>query len=386
MSKRKIAAFFFYNSCLAIFLTYGLFFNRVATDFSQSPTSTTLVFATFAILYGFSSLFMGLLLDRIGPSKTILIGGSLMGVGLILSSLANSLSLLVLTYGVIAGAGTGSMWPTTSYSVFDKFGMEDVRTVTGLVSAGTAFGTLFFAPLEAFLISSIQWRPTFVVLGGMVLAFAAAAALAASGSKRKATHSLRSALPAVRSKRFGFLYGYYALGNAFSRTLVLVFIVPMLEFNGASLLLGSVALSMIGAGSIVGRFAAGLKRLSEEQILGLSFIIQGISTVFLLYARDLVTVTVWSLAFGIGYGGYIPQFALIVRKYFGLRYYGAIFGLLLTSYAIGAFAGPIFEAFSLETSGGFTIGFHVAALVSILVGLHQLAAQQWATTRFNLSH
>jgi OFA family oxalate/formate antiporter-like MFS transporter len=377
MSKfHNIAALFLYNSCLAIFLTYGLFFNRVAVDFGQSPTSTTFVFAAFAILYDLSSLFMGLLLDRIGPSRTMMVGGSLMGVGLILSSLANSLPILVLTYGLIAGAGTGSMWPTTSYLVFDKFGAGDVRTVTGVVSAGTAFGSLFFAPLEAFLISTIQWRPTFVVLGAIVLAFVAAAAVAAAGSKINVTHSISSALPDVRTKRFGSLYGYYALGNAFSRTIVLVFIVPMLEFNGASLFLGSIALSLIGAGSILGRFAAGLKWLTEEQILGLSFVIQGISTVFLLYARDLITVAVWSLIFGIGYGGYIPEFALIVRKYFGLRDYGAIFGLLLTSYAIGAFAGPIFEAFSLEVSGTFTIGFYLAAVVSVLVGLHQLASER----------
>jgi MFS family permease len=275
------------------------------------------------------------------------------------------------------------MWPTTSYAVFHKFNIENVRTVTGVVSAGTAFGSLFFAPLEAFLISSIQWRQTFVVLGAIVFAFAAVAASAAAGTKGKETHAIRSVLPDVRTKRFGFLYAYYALGNAFSRTLVLVFIVPLLEFNGASIFLGSVALSMIGAGSIFGRFAAGLKRLSEEQILGLSFLIQGISTLFLLYARDIVTVAVWSLVFGVGYGGYIPQFALIVRKDFGLKNYGAIFGLLLTSYALGAFFGPIFEASTLEILGTFTIGFYVAALMSILVGLHQLASQRMS--KFNVS-
>jgi predicted MFS family arabinose efflux permease len=302
-----------------------------------------------------------------------------MGGGLVLSSLANSLPALVLSYGVIAGAGTGSMWPATSYAVFDKFKIENVRSVTGIVSAGTAFGSLFFSPLEAFLISSIQWRQTFVVLGAIVLAFAIAAALAASGSKGKETHDFRSALPAVKTKRFGFLYSYYALGNAFSRSLVMVFIVPMLEFQGASIFVGSIALSMIGAGSILGRFAAGLKRLTEEEISGLSFIIQGISTLFLLYARDVVTVAVLSLIFGVGYGGYIPQFALIVRKDFGLKNYGAIFGLLLTSYALGASAGPIFEASSVEISGTFTIGFYLAAFTSLIVGIHQILSSRKLT-------
>jgi MFS transporter, OFA family, oxalate/formate antiporter len=368
----RIFAFFIYNSCLAIFLTYGLFFTRIATEFGASPTSTSLVFATFAIVYGLSSLFIGLLLDRFGPSKTILLGGSLMGIGLLLSSAAPSLPVLILTYGVVGGAGTGSMWPTTSYAVFDKFNKQEIRNVTGVVSAGTAFGSLFFAPLEAFLISSIEWRQTFQVIGVIVLLFACAAAIAAVGSKGTSHHMIKRALSKVKSKRFSTLYSYYALGNAFSRSLVMVFIVPLLEFRGASILVGSIALSMIGAGSILGRFASGLKQLSEEQISGLSFLIQGVSTFFLLYSRDLLSIIVFSLAFGIGYGGYIPQFALLVRKYYGMSEYGSIFGLLLTSYAIGAFAGPLLEGFALQATGAFTVGFYLAALISSAVGVHQL--------------
>lgn len=370
----RIIAFFIYNSCLAIFLTYGLFFTRIATEFGASPTSTSLVFATFAILYGLSSLFMGLLLDRFGPSKTILLGGCLMGVGLLSSSVAPSLPVLVLTYGVVGGAGTGSMWPTTSYAVFDKFNKDEIRNVTGVVSAGTAFGSLVFAPLEAFLISSVEWRETFQVLGVMVLVFASAAAIAALGSRGGNRQVIKQALRKVRTKQFGSLYSYYALGNAFSRSLVMVFIVPLLEFQGASILLGSIALSMIGAGSILGRFASGLKQLSEEQISGLSFVIQGASTFFLLYSKDLISVVVFSLAFGIGYGGYIPQFALLVRKHFGIEEYGAIFGLLLTSYALGAFAGPIFEGFTLETSGTYVFGFYLAGIVSCVIGMHQIVS------------
>lgn len=365
-----------YNSCLAIFLTYGLFFSRVAKEFGGSPTLTTLVFATFAILYGFSSLFTGILLDRFGPSRAILIGGSLMGSGLLLSSVASSLPVLVFTYGVIGGAGTGSMYPSTTYAVFDKSAPEHVKSDTGMVSAGTAFGSLFFAPLEGFLIYTVEWRVTFAVLGALVLVFAVAAAAAASSSRGKGEHVFRIALRKARTRRFAALYTYYTLGNAFARSLVMVFIVPMLEFQGVSIFVGSVALAMIGAGSIFGRLTTGIKWLSEEQISGLSFMIQGVFAFLLLFARDLVTIAVLSFIFGVGYGGYIPEFALLIRKYFGISEYGAVFGLLLTSYALGAFAGPIFEGFSLEVSGNFALGFYVAAATSFLVGVHQILTRK----------
>jgi len=365
-------AFFAYNSCLAIFLTYGLFFSVIASDLNQSPTSTALVFGTFAILYGLSSLFMGILLDRFGPSKTILLGGLLMGSGLFLSSTANSLPSLILAYGVLGGAGTGSMWPTTSYSVFDKFNHREIDNITGLVSAGTAFGSLFFAPLEAYLISTMKWRQTFLVLSVIVWSFAALAALAASGSHRRIGYRIRTIAVKARSARFGLLYAYYAIGNAFARTIVMVFVVPMLEFRGESIFVGSLALSLIGMGSVLGRFSTGLKRLSQEQISGLSFILQGVSAVLLLYANSLPVIVLLSLIFGVGYGGYIPQFALLVRKYFGMNEYGVMFGLLLTSYSLGAFTGPIFEGAVVEFSRDFSLGFLVAGLASILVGIHQI--------------
>jgi predicted MFS family arabinose efflux permease len=295
-----------------------------------------------------------------------------MGVGLVSSSFAPSLPVLVVTYGVIGGAGTGSMWPTTSYAVFDKFDKETVRNVTGVVSAGTAFGSVFFAPLEAFLISTVQWRAAFQVLGLIVLAFAVLAAIATQGTKARNALVIKQALQTAKTRQFGSLYSYYALGNAFSRSLVMVFIVPLLESHGASILLGSIALSAIGFGSIIGRFTTSLKQFSEEQITGLSFLIQGIPIFFLLYARDWVSVIILSLIFGIGYGGYIPEFALLVRKYFGIAEYGSIFGLLLTSYAIGAFTGPILEGYTLQASGTFAIGFYLAGIISCVVGVHQI--------------
>jgi hypothetical protein len=205
------------------------------------------------------------------------------------------------------------------------------------------------------------------------MAFALAAATAALGSKPASMiHRIRFAPPEIRTKRFALWYVYYALGNAFSRSLVMVFIVPMLESQGASLFVGSLALSLIGGGSILGRLTSGLKLLSEEQTAGLSFIIQGASAFSLLFARDIVAVAALSLAFGAGYGGYIPQFALLIRKYYGISNYGAVFGALLTSYALGAFAGPLLEGLTLQVSGTFAPGFYLAAAISCAVGIHQI--------------
>src|SRR5437870_12415300 len=102
------------------------------------------------------------------------------------------------------------------------------------------------------------------------------------------------------------------------------------------------------------------------------FILHGICAVWLLVANNEVMIGAISVLFGIGYGTYIPEFALLVRKYYGVGHYGTIFGILLTSFGIGAFIGPVFEGVSVSSSFGYLPGFLLAALVSLAVGVHIL--------------
>ena len=399
-SVASMLALFMYNSCLAVFLTYGVFFTRITNQFHVTSFWTSLVFAMFAILYSASSLGMGFLTDAYGASRIILFGGLLMSFGLVLSSFAPSISILVMTYGVIAGAGTGSIWLPTSFSVFEKFEPSRIRRVTGMVSAGTAFGSLFFAPVEAYLISDFGWRATFSLLAVVVFMFTIAASVVSRTSsvpetksnplresdiqqKSKRSIDLSSAFREVRRRNSGFwsLYIYYMMGNAFSRTMVLVFLVPMLEARGFSVFAGSIALALIGGGSMIGRLFTRIERISEEQITSLSFLLQGFTSLVLFYSGNYLVLYPAAFVFGIGYGGYIPQFALIIRKRFGLALYGGIFGILLTSFGIGAFFGPVIGAITHSISASFAPIFYLASAWSIVIGVHQLLSFQLSRTK-----
>ena len=371
-SGYRAFALFLYNSCLAAFLSYGVFFSRVATEYNLPASSTALVFGTFAVLFSVSSLLLGLFMNRKGPGKTILLGGSLMGGGFILSSVANSYPLLIVTYGVVGGLGAGSMWMPTSYVVFDSFDQASVKKVTGLVSAGTAAGLIFYSPLETYLITSRGLQAAFLVVGLIILLFTSLAYQTSRHSQVAPKFDIREALEGLETRRFGYLYAYYAGGNAFSRTLVTVFLPPLIECRGLGLGVGALALTLIGVGSRAGRLTPGTQRAGEETVAAAGFILLGVSAAALFFASDPVTIGVLSLIFGIGYGTYIPEFALMVRKYYGLKVYGTIFGTLLTSFGVGAFIGPVFEGTQVSSAAGYLPGFVLSAAVSIAVGAHLL--------------
>jgi len=311
-------------------------------------------------------------MNKNGPCKTILLGGSLMSAGLVFSSIANSFPLLILTYGVVGGLGSGSMWMPTSYKVFDSFDQAKVKRVTGFVSAGTAIGLLFFPPLENYLIVTWNIQIAFLIVGLIIFVFTILAYQTSRKSTVASTFALGEAFHRLKTRRFGFLYLYYSAGNAFSRTLVTIFLVPLLESRGLGTEAGTLALVLIGVGSLTGRLTAGVQRFNEETMAAIGFILQGFCAAGLFVANDAVTIGVFSMLFGIGYGTYIPEFALLVRKYYGMDHYSTIFGILLTSFGIGAFIGPVFEGIAVSSSLGYLPGFLLAAAVSLGVGVHLL--------------
>jgi MFS family permease len=129
----------------------------------------------------------------------------------------------------------------------------------------------------------------------------------------------------------------------------------------------------------MGRLTAGVESVNEETKAAAGFLLQGVSTVALFIANDPLTIGVFSVIFGIGYGTYIPEFPLLVRKHFGIDHYGTVFGTLLTSFGIGAFIGPVFEGISVSGSTGYLPGFALSAAVSLIVGAHLLIRGRSAT-------
>ncbi|NBW87100.1 MAG: MFS transporter, partial [Planctomycetia bacterium] len=95
------------NLCLGAVYAWSIFKPAVEKVFDVSAFQGNLPFMTFIACFSVTMFFGGTLMERIGPRWTALLGGLVVGLGWLLSSLATSIGMLVLTYGVIAGSGVG---------------------------------------------------------------------------------------------------------------------------------------------------------------------------------------------------------------------------------------------------------------------------------------
>src|SRR5215212_7443579 len=130
--------------------------------------SATAVNSTFSITIftlGVAAFVGGLWMGNVGPRTVALTAGVLYGVGVFLAGFAsNSLLLLYLTYGFVAGAGIGLGYIVPVATLIKWF--PDKRGfITGIAVAGFGAGALVTAPVAKQLVQDVGLFPTFAVLG-----------------------------------------------------------------------------------------------------------------------------------------------------------------------------------------------------------------------------
>ncbi|XP_060522191.1 monocarboxylate transporter 14-like [Cylas formicarius] len=145
-------------------------------EFEASNSVTSWIGSLFIAVPLLTGPIMSVLVDRYGCRPMTIVGGIISAVGFCISSKAESIGVMYLTFGVLAGLGLGLIYVTAVVSI--AFWFDKKRTLAvGLGASGTGLGTFIFSPLTSFLISEYGWRGTSLILGGCFLNMCVAGAL-----------------------------------------------------------------------------------------------------------------------------------------------------------------------------------------------------------------
>jgi MFS family permease len=159
-----------------ISFSFGLLYSELLDYFKEGTTKTAWVGSLFMSVPLLVGPIMSNLVDKYGCQKMTMIGGLLGCAGFMLSSISNSVEVLFITFGLIAGLGLGVIYVTAVVSI--AFWFEHKRTfATGIGASGTGIGTFIYAPFTQWLISYYGWRGATLILGGTLLNFCVFGAL-----------------------------------------------------------------------------------------------------------------------------------------------------------------------------------------------------------------
>jgi predicted MFS family arabinose efflux permease len=321
-----------------------------AMGWSRGAISTVALLNWIAM--GVGSFFWGTLSDRIGGRGVALAGGFLLGLGLVLSSQAQTLWQFYVTFGVLVGFAVGAFYaPLTSTAT--KWFTARRGLAVALVSSGIGLGILLISPLARALTSAWDWRIAMLVLGDIAWVVIIPTALLIRDDP-DVTDTAGAADPGpeyssgqvLKAPQFwAIALTHFACCAAHSGPIF--HMVTHATDQGVPAMAAATMLGVSGLSSIAGRIGGGLiaDRFGVKRTLIGGLVLQATIIAAYLLAREAWSFYALAMVFGTAYGGVMPLYALVTREYFGEKVmgtaYGAVFFISSLGMGIGSLAGGV---------------------------------------------
>ena len=373
------------TSMFAVFgvaYSFGAFFESMSEEFDTSSSATAFVFSLTISLSFFFGLWTGRWADRVGPRPVLLTAAVSLTVGLLLTSLVQSIWLGYLTYGVGVGFAVACGYVPMVAAVGGWFEKRRA-TALGVAVAGIGLGTLVGSPLAARLIEATSWRTTYVIFGiggGVLLVLASLVAERGPAAAEAPPPKPLGELLGIRDFRLFYLASLFATFGIF---VPFVFLVDYAADRGVGEVAAATLVGLIGGSSILGRLGLGglADRLGAVRLMVVSFTVMAFShLIWLIAGSQYWLMVTYAVVLGLGYGGFIALSPAVAAQRFGLDGLGGILGTLYTSAAIGSLAGPPFAGLLIDRFGArAAISFAAGTSAIAVLVIMQLAASMTKT-------
>ncbi len=348
--------------------SFAAFFRAFQAEFGASRAQVSLVFSLCAFLYFLLGAPGGMLADRYGTRRVALTGVAFLVAGLVAASHAPSVEVLYLTYSIGLGIGIGLSYVPSVGAVQPWFEKRRVLA-SGIAVSGIGAANLLAPPLAAWWIDAFGWRGAYLALAACTLVLGGAAATAIrnrpAGQARSSDGMTLHA--ALRSRNFWVLYVTLALAG-FGCFVPLVHVAPYAVDAGHAESFGVWLVSLIGLGSLVGRFASGgiADRVGSLRSLALFYL--GMALMLLLWwsSTSAAPLAAMAVGFGICYGGFVATFPSVVMELFGARSVSGIIGCIYTAAGIGTLFGPPLAGAAFDATGSYSLPILGAAALALI--------------------
>jgi OFA family oxalate/formate antiporter-like MFS transporter len=362
---------------------WSVFRVPLAKQFNWTISEVTLTFTIAIMVLGFASFFGGLWLKRVGPRVVALTGGALYGLGVFLASFSyHGLWWLYLTYGVIGGIGLGFAY-IVPISVLVKWFPDRRGLMTGVAVGGFGAGALVTAPVATKLIQSVGVLQTFAYLGIAFLIVSVAAGYfmqnPPDGWKPEGWTPKEGKLvqKSVRDFTLGEAlktWQWWALWlllflNTSAGISIISQEAPMFqEFTKATAIVAAGMVGVVSIGNALGRvfWAWVSDTIGRRMTFAVIFILQIALFWFLPSLHTVAIVTVVGFIILMCYGGGFGTMPAFTADYFGSANVGSIYGLILTAWGFASAFGPLLIAHMRQSTGTYSSGLHIIALIMAL--------------------
>ena len=381
--------------------TWTLFTRPLGTALSATPAAIQVTFSILVVLQTFFSPFQGWLIERFGPKLLISFGCALTGLSWVLAAQASSLATLYLTYGVLAGLGTGIVYVGV-VGLMVRWFPDRRGFAAGMVAAGYGMGAI---ATNAGIIDSLAaqgYQATLVRFGLILGVVGVIAALglksppvtlanqARDGSQASTAPRDFTTAEMLRSPIFWLMFVMMALMATTGlmvtsqiATFATDFGITKVTVFGIAALTLTLNIDRAANGLTRPFFGWVSDRIGRENTMGLAFALEGCAMiVWLLTINEPVAFVLLSGVVFFGWGEIFSLFPSTLTDTFGARFATKNYGCLYIAQGIGAILGGPLASLLHDQAGTWTPVFGLAIICDLLTALLALAVLTPLRRRF----
>lgn len=379
------------SSGVMLFASIGLFVEYFEKDFGWTRPQIYMALTINTIATIISAPICGRLIDKYGAKKILI--PSILIFAAIFASIPLFTFSLYAFYAIIFALGFFTVGTQSiSYIRIISAWFDERRGLTiGLAASGLGLGYMVIPLIVNKVIEDASWQAAYYTLGLMVavISFPLMALFVKDGPLSKtAAVTVTDKKPAAKPKndQYGSTVGeairtreFWLLGAAilifsFILTGIIPHIVPMMTENGFTVSTAAKVASIMGLATFVGRIGAGflVDKFFAPYVAILFF---GCATIGLLMIALGVSgglVFLAAVLIGLGFGAESDLIGYLVSRYFGLKYFGVIYGYIYGAFLAGAGFGPLLLAYGHKFLGQYQslmVLFTVFAVLGCLLFL-----------------
>jgi MFS family permease len=359
------------------------------------------------LLYGLMAPFAAALMARFGLRKVTTFALLLVAAGAALSIFATEPWMLVLTWGLLIGLGTGSMALVFAATVADNWFIKRRGFVVGVLTAGSATGQLVFLPFIAILVEQQGWRQASLLVAAgallvvpLVLLFLRNNPIDLGTTPYGAPDdyvfepkprgnamklAITTLVKASKVRTFWALVAGFAICGATTNGLIGTHFIPSAHDHGMAETTAAGLLAVVGIFDIIGTILSGwlTDRVNPRILLAVYYAFRGVGLLalpFLLSATVQPPIIIFIVIYGLDWVATVPPTVALCRELFG-KDGPIVFGWVFASHQVGAAIAATAAGFVRDSTGEYTIAWFgaaglcmVAAVVSIGISRKKLPA------------
>ncbi|MGR8012081.1 MFS transporter [Streptomyces hypolithicus] len=356
----------------------GLLVGPLHREFGWSASTTGLAASVNMVLYGLTAPFAAAWMDRFGMRRVV--GCALAAVtgGALCTAVMTEPWQFVLAWGVLVGAGCGSMAMAFAATVTNRWFVRRRGLVTGVLTAAGVFGQFAFLPLLSWVVERHAWRAATMTLAVVALVVLpcvllwlrdhpADAGVPAYGAREPAARpapvagaarrTVRVLARSARTGPFWLLAVTFAICGASTNGVMWTHFTPAAHDHGMPVTVASSLLATIGVFNVAGTVGSGrlTDRVDPRRLLAAYYALRGL-TLFalplLLTGQVGAPLVAFVVVFGLLDVATVPPTLALCRELYGADS-AIVFGWVGAAHQLGAGLAAFAGGVARETFGSY---------------------------------